>query len=505
MAIFETLLNHNRTSLIEENDDGNIEYKWRLDLKNDISIKKLVSQLLWRLNEGKDLTGIYEAHYVLGVYDNGDLGKLSKEDLDITIDVFKQVVMKASAEIIYEENNLILDSNVYYCIVRLKPSDKKLNEINVMFCGPEQMGKTTLLSHLCHSNLDDGNGSIREYIMNHEHEKISGNTTSIKKQIIGVRNYKLLNYDFSHNWEEITKVSDKIINIYDTPGNKKYFKNVLNALRTFMIDIIFFIQDDTKDTKDTKDEILTFNKFIKDYCLTYNVPFYTLITKNKTKSNLIDKNILHISCTEPQLSDMDKLKDILIHSKKIELNEYNYILENMFRITNIYNIPDRNKIIEGIQTNGIINRNSKSYILYQDLSFSEIIIDSIFRKNIESNQLYSKETGSIGFLLKNSNMKEPNKNCIILDSLEKIKQLQVYEQNSILKLKIRIKGEQLNNNYYLINGNLSYYVLVQNIIDDYIYLQINNKMYLQDNIIFLYPIDFKSFSQIYLCEFFYKV
>jgi GTPase len=94
MAIFKNLLTDTKIKLIEENDDGNIEYKWRLDLKTETSIKKLVSQMLWRLNEGKDSTGIYEAHYVLGVYDNGEIGNLSKEDLNITVDTNEQKNMK---------------------------------------------------------------------------------------------------------------------------------------------------------------------------------------------------------------------------------------------------------------------------------------------------------------------------------------------------------------------------------------------------------------------------
>jgi len=496
MAIFQNLLTDNKMRLIEEDDDGNIEYKWRLDLKTDTSIKKLVSQMLWRLNEGKDLTGTYEAHYVLGVYDNGDLGKLTREDLDVSVKIFNNIVEKANAEIIHEEYNLMLNSNIYYCIIRLKPSDKKLNEINVIICGPEQVGKTTLISHLCHSNLDDGNGSIREYIMNHEHEKISGNTTSIKKQILGIKNYKILNYDFSHNWEEIANVSDKIINIYDTPGNKKYFKNVLNALRTYMIDIVFFVNDNNDN-----EETVIFNNFLKKYCSFYQIPFYTLLSKNNKKNILNDDKILNISCIQPHLSDMDKLKQILISSKNIYFNQNNNFIENMFRITNIYNIPERNKIIEGIHTDGIISRNVNSYIIYQDLSQYQITIESIFRKNIESNQLYSKETGSIGYIIHNSDNKEPTKNCIIMDDINKINKIKIYEQNSILKLKIIIKGIQSNiNNYFLINGNLSYPISIQNVINEDICLQINTKMYLQDRVIFLLPQDFKTFNQIYLCE-----
>ncbi len=78
MSQYNTIYNEEDKIFMEENDEGNIEYKWRLDYKNEYSLKKLVSQMLWRLNEGNERYGRYEAHYLLGVYDNGTPGKLSE-------------------------------------------------------------------------------------------------------------------------------------------------------------------------------------------------------------------------------------------------------------------------------------------------------------------------------------------------------------------------------------------------------------------------------------------
>ena len=79
MLIINKLMRDDKSGLIEEDDNGNIEYKWKLDSKNELTLKKLTSQLLWRLNEGKEMYGIYEAHYILGVFDNGNLGNLTLE------------------------------------------------------------------------------------------------------------------------------------------------------------------------------------------------------------------------------------------------------------------------------------------------------------------------------------------------------------------------------------------------------------------------------------------
>ena len=96
MSIFEYLVNNN--ALIPENPEGNIEYKLRLDLKQEQNIKKTASQMKWRLSEGYHQNyplefdfmnttnkNINEAHYVIGVYDNGKLGNLNKDIININI------------------------------------------------------------------------------------------------------------------------------------------------------------------------------------------------------------------------------------------------------------------------------------------------------------------------------------------------------------------------------------------------------------------------------------
>ena len=67
------------TKFKPEVEKGNIEYKLRLDTKDNIGLSKTYSQLLWRLNEGKQLYNLYEAFYVFGVKDNGEFSNLSKK------------------------------------------------------------------------------------------------------------------------------------------------------------------------------------------------------------------------------------------------------------------------------------------------------------------------------------------------------------------------------------------------------------------------------------------
>ncbi len=515
MPIINKLLRDDKSGLIEENDDGNIEYKWKLDSKTELTLKKLTSQLLWRLNEGKEIYGIYEAHYVLGVFDNGNLGNLSLEELNLTIDIFKSVIDKVSVEITNSVIEKINDSYIYCATIRYKPIDKKINEINIMFCGAEQVGKSSIISHLCYSNKDNGNGSIRDYVMTHEHEKIMGQTMCINKQIIGIKNDKILNYNYSQNWEEIVKISDKIINIYDTPGNKKYFKTILKALRTYMIDVLFIVTDKNhkRDKKDLDDEFDEFDEFddytsfLIDYATRLKIKYYLIKSKRERKSKLNNLNtfnplntLLNVSTINPDISDMDKVKQVLIESTKN--NDYVCFIPNTFRITSIYNIPDRNKIVAGIQTTGTLSYNSNSYILFPDLSFTKINIESIFKKNIDSMYIYEKETGSISYKNNTTHINQITKDCIITDEkgIEHISNINTKSiKLNILKM-CDIPSNFQSIKYYLINCNVSYIVNITTYNNIFINIEFNNNILLQDNICILMPVELKDFNQIILCE-----
>ena len=569
MSIINKLLRDDKSGLIEENDDGNIEYKWKLDSKTELTLKKLTSQLLWRLNEGKELYGTYEAHYILGIFDNGNLGMLSLDELNITIDIFKSVIEKVYVEITNSVIEKINNSYIYCATIRYKPIDKKINEINIMFCGAEQVGKSSIISHLCYSNRDNGNGGIRDYVMTHEHEKIMGQTMCINKQIIGIKNDKILNYNYSQNWEEIVKISDKIINIYDTPGNKKYFKTILKALRTYMIDVLFIVTDknhkrDKKDIDDEFDEFDEFDEytsFLIDYATRMKIKYYLIKSKRERKSKLNNLNtfnplhtLLNISSINPDLSDMDKVKQILIESNKN--NNYVCFIPNTFRITSIYNIPDRNKIVAGIQTTGTLTYNSNCYIIFPDLNFKKINIESIFKKNIDSIYIYEKETGSLSISLhealgkgshsislhealgkgslsislhealgkgslsisqhealgkgsisyKNNNtqINQITKDCIITDEkgIEYIKNINTKSiKLNILKM-CDIPPNFQNIKYYLINCNVSYIVNITTYNNIYINIEFNMNILLQDNICILMPVEIKDFNQIIICELF---
>lgn len=107
---------------VSENNSGNIEYKLRIDTKNELSIQKLKTQLIWRLSEGFEESGIEQVYYIIGVYDNGNLGKLTLDELNANVNMFKNIVNEINCIISSDVIKNINDSHVYIAHIMKKKS-----------------------------------------------------------------------------------------------------------------------------------------------------------------------------------------------------------------------------------------------------------------------------------------------------------------------------------------------------------------------------------------------
>lgn len=462
-TIYNSIFNDENKKFKPEIEEGNIEYKWRLDKKDILGIKKLTSQMLWRLNEGYELTKHYEAHYLLGVYDSGDLGELTKLELIETKTIFESVFIKAKAEIIKEKIIEINGSFIAFITIRKVPENKKINEFNIIFIGLSGLGKTTTIGNLCYEN-NDLNPIYRNSILLHLHEKITGNTMNIKKDIIGIKNYNfnnssLITYNYSPNWGEITSISDSIINLYDTPGSN--IKSMIYCLTSINNDLIFLFDDDSP-----------FSDFVKNYANINKIP-YNLIKKDKIEYINIREQLLKI--------------------KKINNNKE---INSMFRITTLYSIPDNRNIIAGVQISGIIQRNTNYKLIgsYENLFEIPVKIITIHKKNQNSIQIEEGESGALS--LEVSDKIKLNKNMIIVPETYQM----TYYHNSI-NIKILYKGNTPQSDYYLVySGNFVFRARLFNVnvnvnidtnIDKIINatLHFNKKIYLQTLILILIPIN----------------
>lgn len=454
--IYNLIYNNIDKKFIPEVEEGNIEYKWRLDKKDINGIKKLTSQMLWRLNEGYDMTNNYEAHYLLGIYDSGDLGGLGKDELLETKTIFESVLMKAKAEIIKE---IIIDINnswIAFITIRKIPQNKKLIEFNVGFIGLSGTGKTTTIGNICYEN-NDLNPIYRNSILLHPHEKVIGKTTIIKKDIVGIKNSNLITYNYSPNWGEISAISDSIINLYDTPGSN--FKLMIYSLSSINYDLIFLF-----------DDLSPFSVFVKLFASINNIPIY-LINKEQINYNHIRQQLIKIDS-----------------NIKRGINRVSN--QSMFRITTLYSIPDNGNITAGIQISGFLQRNSNYKLIgsYDNLVEIPVKILTIHKKNLNSIQIEEKESGALS--LEVINKIKLNKNMIIVPDTLQIK----YLYNSI-QIKILYENKNPLSDYYIIySGNFVFRAhLITSVNSDtdkvtlYI-LKFDKKIYIQNKIMYMIPI-----------------
>src|SRR3989304_6052334 len=190
-----------------EKEIGNIEYKRKIDDKSNKRMTKLKSQMLWRLEEGFRLNNVRKAIYYIGIEDDGSISNLSIEELKIYLKNFDKIIDLAGAE---KESLNIIPYNIqnskkvfYAKIVISKHSQVVSKEIKVALLGNTNSGKSTLLSVLTFSKLDNGKGSARSNVLRYDHEFVNGVTSSIKHDILGFNHGIPINYtnDLSFSWE----------------------------------------------------------------------------------------------------------------------------------------------------------------------------------------------------------------------------------------------------------------------------------------------------------------
>lgn len=390
MEIPSFLIKHETESYITflpEDDDGYIEYKLRLDTKGKFALEKLYSQMNWRLSEGQSLLGKKEAHYLLGVKDNGELGGLTIDEINQTYDIFLPIVHKCEADIIAKIERTYEKGSLVYAIVS-KKERRKIKEVNVAFVGPSQHGKTTTISNLVHSCPDDGNGYTRSLIFKHEHEKLTGHTSSVKKEILGIKKHKIVNYasGMKGEWGDIVNMSDRIVNLIDLPGHMKYLKTTLFGLEAYDLDAICIIVD--KEKQNNSEDLFAIELF-KNYAIALGIQ-YTIVWITEHKIDSVSNEINISNKIKGGLSQLENFLCEIIDNVVYTIND----APMLFSVIEKYTIQDSGIIFSGIAKYGNLELGQK-VMLTNGNDYLDTTITSIHKKQIDSQTLYQKETGAI--------------------------------------------------------------------------------------------------------------
>lgn len=368
----------NVIKLPPEVEFGNKEYKLKIIPDNDFRLEQLASQMKWRINEGNGI-----AFYFIGVDDDGTVKGISKEEFTITIKNLNKIIKFINAKIVNINNNKVSD-DLFWHVVTINFIQEKIYNSRIIFMGPTDSGKTTLISNLANNISDDGKGKSRKLVFNHKHEIYSGRTSSIsiEKKII-------------------KKGKEKhCLNLIDTPGYDKYMKTTLSAVLKYDVNLIMLCINPL-DIKFTN------LKFYLDLISFLNKSFLLILTKKDLYQNyhktFLLKSILQIIGKDFSAENVKKIPIIEVDNitkvgyQKI-LNFFSNVdkeifseVDLKFQICDIMKIPNLGKIYTGILLNGILEKNRKYLISNADTE-NEIIIKSIHYINkpldkIDNNQL----------------------------------------------------------------------------------------------------------------------
>ncbi|KAF4123340.1 Elongation factor Tu GTP binding domain [Geosmithia morbida] len=110
-------------------------------------------------------------------------------------------------------------------------------QLRVTFTGPTTSGKSSLLGTLSTGTLDNGRGKSRLGLLKHRHEVMSGVTSSIAQELIGYRDLHILNFSQSNieSWTDIHDCAEggRLVFVSDSGGHPRYRRTVLRGLMSW--------------------------------------------------------------------------------------------------------------------------------------------------------------------------------------------------------------------------------------------------------------------------------
>lgn len=437
MSLKETYSGEEGTRFEPEVEEGNIEYKRMFGKLDKQRFIKLRSQMLWRMDEGMRKSGIPEAIYLIGIEDNGEVSGLNVEELNSSIEKFKQIVKASEAEIVSKNIHCEKVGSFARIVIRKNSKLVTARELKIGLLGQLGSGKSTLLSVMSYGYLDDGQGSARSSIFRYNHEFKNGLTSSIAYEIVGYSNGNLVNRSsgFVGSWESIVSNSDTVVTFVDLPGSEKYYKTTLFGLMAHRPSYVIFVISGTEEM-----ESKVFSQI--ELCERLGIGFIFVITKtdlgveeNLTKLNtvmgdrletierVIDPEYLNLMI-ETRKVPLIKVSNVTGHNHEILHSVINSIPTETrkrktnsghveFMINQVFYISDVGIVVMGILFSGRIRVKDSLLIGPFDKAFYDVSIESIHKKQMPKKELIENETGCLFIKINDSDF-VVNKHMMIL-------------------------------------------------------------------------------------------
>lgn len=245
---------------------GNIEYKFHLLDRSEEKRQNRVTQLLYRLEQGKR-----EAYYYLGILDNGTIRGISKEDLDNSKMELETMAISLHC-VVYTIFERPMSERWYAAYLVRERTNDTYADIKYGIVGNVDSGKSTTIGTLTKGLADDGRGKMRSTVFNFKHELVSGRTSSIGHEIIGFDDQGRLLNSFRRDWASIVRQSQKIVSFFDLAGHERYLKTTIYGLTSMHPDYCLVMIGANMGLSFMTIEHIRI-------CVSLQIPFLVLITK----------------------------------------------------------------------------------------------------------------------------------------------------------------------------------------------------------------------------------
>ncbi len=435
-------------TLDQEDDQGNIEYKLKLLINDEITFQKRQTQMKYRLEEGAG-----EAYYHIGRSDDGRPLGLTADEYALSVTNLKEIAKKLKCQVqtIYEFCQE--SSHIGEFLVR-EINNTDYIDLRIGVAGNVDAGKSTTVGTLTRGILDDGRGKTRIFAFNFKHEIDSGRTSSIGHQIMGfdaqgdVVNCK---YEKQQTWGEIVQQSKKIITFFDLAGHERYLRTTIFGLTSMHPDYCMIMVGANMGVNHMTREHI-------GLCLTLKIPFIIVVSKiDIVPANVLEETMKKISniCklgakkTPYNVKSDNDLVSVIQHLKSdtivpiiqiSNVNAHNLDLlkkmlnllpkrinyDNMksapveFLIDGTYTVVGHSTIVSGILKSGSIKTNDNLAIgPFYDGTYKQVKIRSIHckRKDVKD----ASAGDYICLSLKNITRKEILKGMVIVNDDSKSK------------------------------------------------------------------------------------
>lgn len=410
---FAVIYVDNRPVFEPESEEGNKEYKLRLDTMSQDKLLKMTS----RLNTIGKQTEYY--FYFIGVDDSGNTGYINSDALNFSLKCLEKIIGNCGATVV-EKDTLEMDNKTHMAIICVQKTGNIIQpeEIRACFLGKSGSGKTSCISHMTHSSKSEPN--IKHDI---KHDIIGFNNISDKK-------FDLFNYktEQSNTRKNIVRKSSRIVSLFDSPGSDML--HALLAYRPHLNVIIISVPDCSNEYNIYDTNIDTYIEL----SLMLNIDFVLVFNKCdiidpedivmkcfiKDVASLLKQHELQLCCNGCECRDKCKncVKYFFVSNfaKKDTVSEYNGLLNYFanyvkksksdsvcddavdFMINEVYTIPDVGNMVSGVLLNGCIKIGDKLYVgpAYDNRTvYHQITVKSIHKKGSDVREIAQSDYATL--------------------------------------------------------------------------------------------------------------